>query len=512
MATFVTALLLAAQLVSAAPALDSVVKCLSSANVPQDVPGSAAFSRDIIPYNLRLSFTPSAFAVPTTVPQIQKAVSCAAKYGVKVNPKSGGHSYAAHSLGGEDGHLVIDLKNFKEISVNSATKVATVGPGTRLGNLALGLYSQGKRAIAHGVCPGVGVGGHVLHGGQGYSSHSHGLAVDFIESAEVVLADSSVVTASATSNPDLFWAIRGAGFNLGVITSFKFRTIAAPEDNVLFYYPYVWSRAQAGPGWTAFQEYTAGRTTPQIPIGLNIRFVIVKDSGDNLLFLLEGAYHGSEADYLATIQPLLDSLNAVGGLVEADVVVKTVGWLDSLLYANSNALFRNWDNGEKLEVPFNYTAHATFYAKSLMTNDLSPAGVDAWITRLYDTGPTNSRNWYFIVAAQGGPTSVVPLVPNNATAYAHRDQIFEWQLVDAVAPPTTFPDAEGIAWLTPFITDIQAAEAAQGKTLGMYYNYADPALSKSEADQFYWLDNLARLEKVKQKFDPKRVFENPQTV
>lgn len=176
------------------------------------------------------------------------------------------------------------------------------------------------------------------------------------------------MTASATSNPDLFWALRGAGMSYGIVTSFKFRTFQAPEDNVLFYYPYHWTREQAGPGWTAFQEYTAGRTTPVIPQGLNIRFVIVKDSGDVLLFLLEGAYHGSLEDYLVAIQPLLDSLNAIGGLNETLVVEKSVGWLDSLEYANSNALYSDWDNGETLVVPFNYTAHATIVRLPVRTN------------------------------------------------------------------------------------------------------------------------------------------------
>ena len=202
----------------------------------------------------------------------------------------------------------------------------------------------------------MGVGGHVLHGGQGYSSHTYGLAVDFIESVDIVLADSSVKTASATENPDLFWALQGAGMSYGIVTSFNFRTIAAPEENVLFYYPYVWNRTQAVPGWVGFQDYSAGQTVPIIPAEMNIRVLVVKNTDDTLLFLFEGAYHGSQEAFLQAIQPMLNDLNAVGGLVESDVVVKSVGWLDSLLYANNNALFRNWDSGEALAVPFNYSA------------------------------------------------------------------------------------------------------------------------------------------------------------
>jgi FAD/FMN-containing dehydrogenase len=148
-------LVLASQKVIGAPCLSSsVTGCLSCSKVPQKVPGSDSFAQDIIPYNIRLNFTPIAFAVPTTVPQVQAAVMCAAKFGVKVNPKSGGHSYASHSIGGEDGHLVVDLKYFNDVTLDTTTNLATVGPGTRLGNLALALYNKGGRAIAHGVCPG----------------------------------------------------------------------------------------------------------------------------------------------------------------------------------------------------------------------------------------------------------------------------------------------------------------------------------------------------------------------
>jgi len=152
MARFITAIALLSQVVQGVPAFDHLVNCLIRSKVPQYIPGSETFSRNIVPYNLRFNFTPVALAVPTSVPQVQAAVGCASKYGVKVNPKSGGHSYAAHSLGGEDGHLVVDLKYFKNITLDKTTNIATVGAGARLGNLALGLYNQGGRAIAHGVC------------------------------------------------------------------------------------------------------------------------------------------------------------------------------------------------------------------------------------------------------------------------------------------------------------------------------------------------------------------------
>ena len=82
-----------------------------------------------------------------------------------VNARSGGHSYAGYGLGGVNGHLVIDLLKIKDIVVDQETGTAVVGAGNRLGDIALGLFDQGGRAIPHGTCPLVGLGGHASFGG-----------------------------------------------------------------------------------------------------------------------------------------------------------------------------------------------------------------------------------------------------------------------------------------------------------------------------------------------------------
>jgi len=102
------------------------------------------------------------------------SIICAAASGLKIQAKSGGHSYASFSSGGKNGSLIIDLRAFNEIELHDETGIATVGTGVRLGNLALGLFERGKRAVPHGVCPGVGIGGHFTHGGYGYPARLWG--------------------------------------------------------------------------------------------------------------------------------------------------------------------------------------------------------------------------------------------------------------------------------------------------------------------------------------------------
>lgn len=118
----------------------------------------------IQPYNLRLPYVPAIVVIPESAAQVATAVRCAS-HGpgavlppgdspkVEVQARSGGHSYAAYSLGGQNGSMVIDLKLLDQVSVDESG-LATVGGGVKLGNMVQELYAQGMRAMPHGTCPG----------------------------------------------------------------------------------------------------------------------------------------------------------------------------------------------------------------------------------------------------------------------------------------------------------------------------------------------------------------------
>jgi len=138
---------------------EAVNSCLVQAKVPIDSKGTQTWTEDGTAYNLRLQFEPVAIAVPTTVAQISAAVACGSKHGVAVNAKSGGHSYTSLGFGGEDGHLMIELDRLYSVKL-AKDGTAKIQPGARLGHVATELWNQGKRALSHGTCPGVGIGGH----------------------------------------------------------------------------------------------------------------------------------------------------------------------------------------------------------------------------------------------------------------------------------------------------------------------------------------------------------------
>lgn len=132
----------------------TIEKCLTDAKVPIDTKGSEGWDEDVAPFNIRLPYLPTAISVPQNTKHIQESVKCGKKLNIKVSAKSGGHSYASFGLGGENGHLIVELDQMYNVTYDAKSNLATVQPGARLGHVATVLYEQYNRAIAHGTCPG----------------------------------------------------------------------------------------------------------------------------------------------------------------------------------------------------------------------------------------------------------------------------------------------------------------------------------------------------------------------
>lgn len=192
---------------------------------------------------------------PSTADQVAAIVQQGASEKRQVVARSGGHSYIANGLGGKNGAVVVDLKNFTSITVNPGTFYAVVGAGNRLGKVASTLSAQG-RALPHGTCPYVGIGGHATYGGFGFASRMWGLTLDNIVSAKVVLANGTIVTTSSTQHQDLFWAVRGSASSFGIVTSFTFKTYPQPAHGYTFSYQFHLDSAEASNALLSFQDFT----------------------------------------------------------------------------------------------------------------------------------------------------------------------------------------------------------------------------------------------------------------
>ncbi|MFC7328483.1 LLM class flavin-dependent oxidoreductase [Marinactinospora rubrisoli] len=167
---------------------------------------------------------------PATAPQVADALAFARSQDVPLAVRSGGHGISGRST--NDGGIVIDLRGMNRVELlDRDRRIVRVGAGARWGEVAQALDPHGL-AISSGDHPGVGVGGLATAGGQGFLARGYGLTLDHVVGAEVVLADGRTVRADAGHHPDLFWALRGAGGNMGVVTSLDIE--AAEVGDVVF--------------------------------------------------------------------------------------------------------------------------------------------------------------------------------------------------------------------------------------------------------------------------------------
>jgi FAD/FMN-containing dehydrogenase len=170
---------------------------------------------------------PAGVLMASSEEDVVAGVRLARDRGLKVSVRAGGHSWAVWSL--RDDALLIDLGGLREMTFDPATGVATASPSLKGGAEFTPFLTEHGRVFTGGHCPGVGLGGFLLQGGQGWNSRRHGWACENVVGIDVVTADGALVHADAAQNADLLWAARGSGPGFfGVITRFHLRTFARP--------------------------------------------------------------------------------------------------------------------------------------------------------------------------------------------------------------------------------------------------------------------------------------------
>ena len=383
-------------------------------------------------------------------------------------------------IGGADGAIVIDMKHFQQFSMNTETWQATIGAGTLLADVTSRLHEHGKRAMAHGTCPQVGISGHATIGGLGPTSRMWGTSLDHIEEVEIVLADSSIIRANATQHEDVFWAIRGAGASFGIITEFVVRTEPEPGECVQFSFSFTVGKYKTLA--KTFKTWQKLVSDPKLTRKFTTEVVITQ-----LGLMISGTYFGSEAEY--------DAFQLDKKFPEANEK-KTVVLKDWL------GVVGNWASEAALQLGGGLAA--PLYTKSLTFNgaDLIPDRVIDSLFSYLDRIDKGTLIWFIIFDLEGGRTNDIP---REATAYAHRDALFYMQSY-AVGIPRLRDKTRS------FLRGVNETVkiGMPGSDFGAYAGYVDPELKNGQKQ--YWRMNLPRLERIKLKVDPTQVFWNPQSV
>ena len=182
-------------------------------------PEAAEFTTSCSLFNSTVTRRPAAVALPESAADVAAAVRFARDRGLDLSVRGGGHGYSGHCIA--EAGLMIDLARLNAVSVDPQARRARVGGGALLGVMDAATQAHGL-AVTCGQITHTGIGGLTLGGGIGWLTNLAGLSIDNLVSAAVVLADGSIVRASAEENPDLHWALRGGGGNFGAVTEFEF--------------------------------------------------------------------------------------------------------------------------------------------------------------------------------------------------------------------------------------------------------------------------------------------------
>lgn len=428
-------------------------------------------------WNAMIDRRPAAIARCHNVNDVQAAIRLASEFGLPVSIKGGGHNVAGHAVC-DDG-LMLDLSPMNSVHVDPSARRARVEGGAVWRDVdretqAFGLATPG------GLISDTGVAGLTLSGGVGWLRSRYGLCIDNITSMDVVTANGDLVTANKSTNPDLFWALRGGGGNFGVVVNFEF-AIHPIGPTVMFCAPIY--PISAGPGPVrAWRDFLADKHDR---IGSLVEFSTVAATPDypeefwgERCYTIAAVYAGDPDEGEKITQPLRDL---------GDMVTDFSGQMN---YCDVQQLF------DTLMPAGDYRC----YWKCHFLGDLSDEMIDAAIANAKAAPSDNSLSslWNF-----GGATAAVP-----ADATALGDRSFGWMYsIDSVWSDAT-DDATNIAF-TRKAWEETRVHSQKGR---LYLNFAGHGEDNEALVRDAFGRNFERLAEIKAKYDPTNMFRFNQNV
>lgn len=407
---------------------------------------------------------------------VQNAIEWGRCENLPIRIRSGGHHHEGFSTGSDV--LVIDVSSMKGVQLDKDKGIAIVQAGVTGGELYTALFKEGYTQVG-GTCADVGISGLVVTGGMGPLARTHGLTCDTLLSFDMVDAEGKLITATAdNAHADLFWAARGGGGgNFGVITSVTLKVF--PIDKVTWFnIGWDWSQP-INRVIAAWQDFFVKKGDKRWFSHLDVwsRAFPVEQFKKQPVKAL-GVFYGSPEQAQKELEPLLS------GVKPTDITIEEVPWRKAIqLFEDSTAVFVT----EKPEY------------KSTGAFAMQPFSDEAIGILVDSLGNSKAPLFNTLFICLGG---AVKEVPPTATAFYYRG-------ADFLAMYTT-------QWLSPDLAAEQLQEVDQLRQKLLPYTEGDyvgnPDRTLKDYLTTYWGGNVQRLREVKTKYDPKNVFNFPQSI
>jgi len=419
-------------------------------------------------WNGMIDKRPRLIVEAASVDDVGRTIGFARETGLPLAIRGGGHNVAGNGTV-HDG-IVLDLGRLNKVTVDAEARLVHVGAGARLADVDRATEPF-ELVVPIGVVSGTGIAGLTLGGGVGWLVRAHGLTIDNLVGADVVLASGERVHASATDHPDLFWGLRGGGGNFGVVTAFTFR--AYPLARNVLAGSLVYERERWPEVLRAF-----ARLAPELPDELTtlMTFLVPPpdwEMGERPFLFMGLAWAGADR---GAGEAVIDRLRAA---IPPDLeLFDPTTWLtfqtafDAILPNGVRAYWRN----------------ASFGA-------LDDRLIDVLVEQL------GAQTWFGTAADLHHMGGAFGRVPDADTAFPNRAAQYWLNVYGFWADPVD--DAERTAWIR------RTSDAVRPHALvGQYVNFlgADRGDAYSQALAAYGEAKLGRLMALKRRYDPDNVF------
>lgn len=421
-------------------------------------PAAETFEATAAIFNQAFQHRPRFIARCANTQDVSLTIRRAREAGLPITVRSGGHSHGGASVGA--GAAVIDLRGLDSITIDRAAMTADVGGGVAAGALLNRLVPEGLVTVT-GFDARVGVSGLLLGGGYGLLSRRFGLACDQLVEAEVVLADGRVVIASADREPELWWALKGAGANFGVVTRMRLRLQELPTI------------------YGGVIAYHAGRADELLP---RYRALL------STLTDATTVYVGVSMEPAGTISSLSFIAFHVGPLEEGERILSPLAQWGRQLggeFDEVDVLSLHEPTDETFPEGHRHSWRAHFL------EHLEPRTIEV-LSKAFDEG--RARPSWTVLEHMGG---AIGTVDSSASAFPHRRA--QVGFVSALKWKGQ-PDQESLDWQERLYASLSPG------ALGGYVNYVSPKHGPAAILAAYGA-NLPRLQQLKRRYDPDWVFQ-----